>query len=165
MDDALPFPGLEPTKRCTKCGALLPLDQFHRNRSRKDGRQSLCKPCNIERNKRWYRENPDARAARMDEQARRLRELRHRQVWEYLCEHPCVDCGEDDPIVLEFDHLRDKIANISKMATMKRPWSVILAEIAKCEVVCANCHRRRTVARVGSFRHRWREEWDRRAEQ
>ena len=158
MDDPLPILGLEPLKRCSRCGVCKPLDEFHRNRARRDGRQNFCKPCNIERNQRWYREHPEVRGRRMDEQARLLRERRHRAVWEYLRTHPCVDCGEGDPIVLEFDHLRDKIANISKMATMKRPWEVILAEIAKCEVVCANCHRRRTVARVNGYRHRWRDE-------
>ena len=59
---------------------------------------------------------------------------------EYFVEHPCVDCGETDPVVLEFDHLRDKRFTIgAKLATY--PWADILAEIGKCDVVCANCHR------------------------
>jgi hypothetical protein len=149
---------MEATKRCSMCGEVKPLTEFHRNRRRRDGLQNACKPCNIARNQRWYREHPDVRSRRMDEQERSARRRKHRLVWEYLCEHPCVDCGETDPIVLEFDHLRDKVANISKMASSKRPWSVILEEIAKCEVVCANCHRRRTVARLNSHRHQWRDE-------
>jgi L-lysine 2,3-aminomutase len=88
----------------------------------------------------------------MDPYNRERRHTMQRHVIEYLREHPCVDCGETDPIVLEFDHLRDKIANVSAMALAKRPWRVILAEIEKCEVVCANCHRRRTLARSGAFR-------------
>jgi hypothetical protein len=71
-------------------------------------------------------------------------------VLEYLLTHPCVDCGETDPVVLEFDHLRDKLGNISAM--YGHAWRSILAEIAKCDVVCANCHRRRTARRVGAFR-------------
>src|SRR5213592_3239392 len=59
----------------------------------------------------------------------------------YLSKHPCVDCGEDDPIVLEFDHLRDKKFAISA-GLQSRPWQDVLDEIAKCDVVCANCHRR-----------------------
>lgn len=66
-------------------------------------------------------------------------------------EHPCVDCGEGDPIVLEFDHLRDKKFSISK-GLQDRPWQDVLDEIAKCEVVCANCHRRRTAHRGGFAR-------------
>ncbi len=70
---------------------------------------------------------------------------------EYLRTHPCVDCGETDPVVLDFDHLRDKVANVSSM--LKWQWSKVLEEIAKCEVRCANCHRRRTAERTRSFRY------------
>ena len=65
--------------------------------------------------------------------------------------NPCVDCGEGDPVVLEFDHLRDKRFSIGQ-ELVRRSWRSILAEIEKCEVVCANCHRRRTARRRGSMR-------------
>jgi hypothetical protein len=65
--------------------------------------------------------------------------------------HPCVDCGEDDPLVLEFDHLGEKDFNISK-GVRDRGWHKVLAEMAKCDVVCANCHRRRTARRGGFAR-------------
>ena len=71
-------------------------------------------------------------------------------VLAYLLEHPCVDCGETDPVVLDFDHLRDKTKNVS--ALLKSTWTRILREIEKCDVVCANCHRRRTASRGGFFR-------------
>ena len=69
----------------------------------------------------------------------------------FLRENPCADCGEDDPVVLEFDHLRDKQFAISKGLT-DRNWQDVLDEIAKCDVVCANCHRRRTAKRGGFLR-------------
>lgn len=68
----------------------------------------------------------------------------------YLLEHPCVDCGESDPVVLDFDHLRDKTKNVTAM--LNSTWPRIRREIEKCEVVCANCHRRRTAARGGFYR-------------
>jgi hypothetical protein len=153
-DDSLPLEGLVPRKRCSMCREWKPLDEFHRSRSGRDGRQNNCKPCNIEVNKRWYRQHPEARSQRMDDYARRRREDGHRRILDYLRSHPCVDCGERDPVVLEFDHLRDKVRNVSAMANACQPWETIEAEIAKCEVVCANCHRRRTAARVQSFRYR-----------
>ena len=61
----------------------------------------------------------------------------------------CADCGEhfeDCPGVLDFDHLPGfvKSFNISSpVGTLAE----VLAEVAKCEVVCANCHRRRTAKR------------------
>jgi hypothetical protein len=70
---------------------------------------------------------------------------------EYLREHSCVDCGEDDVMVLEFDHLGDKEFNISG-GLRDRSLAALIAEMAKCEVVCANCHRRRTAIRGGFLR-------------
>ena len=72
---------------------------------------------------------------------------------EFFETHPCVDCGETDPIVLEFDHLRDKSFSVAQQLT-NRSWEDIAAEMEKCEVVCANCHRRRTATRRGSVRAR-----------
>jgi transcription elongation factor Elf1 len=60
----------------------------------------------------------------------------------------CVDCGEENHIVLDFDHLKDKKYNISRMIHDGFSWAAIKKEIAKCEVVCANCHRIRTHLRL-----------------
>ena len=76
----------------------------------------------------------------------RRRKARHKQfVWSYLSTHPCIDCNEKDPIVLEFDHVRGaKRANISQLLSYGSSIGVLKHEISKCEVRCANCHRRRT---------------------
>jgi len=76
---------------------------------------------------------------------------RTRYLIDYFETHPCVDCGERDPVVLEFDHLADKSFCIGG-AIHDRKWQSILDEIAKCVVVCANCHRRRTATRRDSLR-------------
>lgn len=58
------MPTQSPTKRCTRCKAPKPLDEFHRDRTTRDGRASRCKPCACARSREWYRENPErARAA------------------------------------------------------------------------------------------------------
>jgi len=80
----------------------------------------------------------------------RLRLERTTYLIEFFEKHSCADCGESDPVVLEFDHLRDKRFSIgSKLCTAT--WNDILAEIEKCEFVCAN-HRRRTAQCMGSVR-------------
>lgn len=88
--------------------------------------------------------------ARLD----RIRRERSQLLLDHLRKHPCVDCGEADPVVLEFDHLRDKVKEVTVLALAGNSWQAVLAEIEKCEVVCANCHRRRTSMRRGSFRYR-----------
>jgi hypothetical protein len=65
------------------------------------------------------------------------------KVVEYLLNHPC-ECGETDVRVLEFDHQRGKIKSISAMIAGHFSWMNIAAEIKKCVVRCANCHRRKT---------------------
>jgi hypothetical protein len=76
------------------------------------------------------------------------------KYWAYLLEHPCIDCGESDPVTLECDHVRgEKRAAVSYLVTHGSPWSEVLDEIAKCEVRCSNCHRKRTAKALGWYRY------------
>jgi hypothetical protein len=62
-----------------------------------------------------------------------------------LAKSQCLDCHTTDLAVLEFDHVRgEKIADISLLVRNGHSLARLQAEIAKCEVRCANCHRRRT---------------------
>lgn len=74
----------------------------------------------------------------------------HAFITDYLSKHPCVDCGECDVIVLEFDHLDNKKHAVSRLkgCSLER----VRAEIAKCQVRCCNCHRRRKAEQFGSYR-------------
>lgn len=96
----------------------------------------------------WYAKNRDKRIKQIRACNDRLKERNRQFVFEYLNSHPCVDCGEDDPIVLEFDHVRGKkyldVCIVSRWgASLKK----LQSEIDKCEVRCCNCHRRVTVLR------------------
>ena len=65
----------------------------------------------------------------------------------YLANHPCTDCGEADPEVLEFDHVPErgkKVTSPTNHKLLAGALENLMAEIAKCDVVCANCHTRRT---------------------
>jgi hypothetical protein len=62
-----------------------------------------------------------------------------------LATKQCVDCGINDPIVLQFDHVRGtKVNDVSRLVRASASEQAILEEIAKCEIRCANCHQRRT---------------------
>lgn len=71
---------------------------------------------------------------------------------EYLSDKSCIDCGESDSVVLEFDHLRDKEMGVSTMMGTGYSWDAILLEIEKCEIVCANCHKRRTAKQFNWYK-------------
>jgi len=81
--------------------------------------------------------------------ATRLR-LRH-FVWEQLRGKVCVDCGEGDPVVLQFDHVDPDTKEMAIAEATNRGWKVerIAEEILKCVVRCANCHLRKTAAQFG----------------
>lgn len=134
----------EPSKRCTKCGEVKPLDAFAR---RGEGRrQSWCRACVSARDREVYRRDQQRRSAvaagRRTHKARNV-VVNRAYLLEHLRSHPCVDCGEGDLAVLEFDHVRgEKEHNISRMMEMSP--RRLRAEVGKCEIRCGNCHRRRT---------------------
>ncbi len=63
---------------------------------------------------------------------------------------PCADCGTCWPhYVMDFDHVGDdKTKGVMVMVNQDVSWNRIEEEIAKCELVCANCHRERTCQRL-----------------
>jgi hypothetical protein len=105
----------------------------------------------------YHRQHYLANKQRYVDQARERKQTQAQRRTAYLLaffvEHPCIDCGETDPVVLEFDHLSDKCFDVGQ-ALPYRNWEAILAEIRKCDVVCANCHRRRTARRGDHLRAR-----------
>lgn len=136
-------------RRCGRCGEAKAAEEFAWRRKARGQRDNYCRPCRAAYKKEHYALHRDRY---IDAAMRRRRALaieRANSLVEFFATHPCVDCGEGDPVVLEFDHLGDKEFNIAK-GLRDRSWRALLDEIAKCDVVCANCHRRRTAIR-GAF--------------
>src|SRR5213594_3128022 len=139
-------------KTCTRCGETKPLDQFPPvRRSEPDKLQTWCRGCFSMANKRNYWKNPEPVRQRVIVTSARRRADSRAKAVEYLLAHPCIDCGERDIVVLQFDHLRDKSFDLSLMIAWGASWTRIEAEIAKCVVRCANCHHRKT-ARERDYR-------------
>ena len=139
-------------RACTKCGEVKPLDAFPPVRRGEPKLQTWCRACFAEANARNYRKNHEREKTRLVRQVAEKRVGIQQQLIEYLSHHPCVDCGETDIVVLEFDHVGEKLANVSTLANGGRSWARILSEIEKCEVRCANCHRLKTLERSSSRR-------------
>ena len=73
------------------------------------------------------------------------RAKRRAAVWKTLQQYKqsigCNHCGYNThPVALQFNHLRDKKGNISDLVRSDYGWATIWAEVAKCEILCANCH-------------------------
>lgn len=81
------------------------------------------------------------------ERKRKAKDILVKHLYDFLLQHPCIDCGEKNPIVLEFDHIYGKNYDISKMVQRAFKWKRIEKEIQLCEVRCANCHRIQTAIR------------------
>ena len=99
--------------------------------------------------KRYYAEGRAHHRQRTNALKRQRVAEAQQLVLEYLGTRPCADCGERDPVVLEFDHVGAKRAEVSMLVRRGVLPAVPMQEIARCEVVCANCHRRRTAGREG----------------
>ncbi len=141
-------------KICTKCGDEKLLTEFAWSNKKLGTRQSWCRGCVSERDKA---EAPQRRAGKIltnkiGMEKRRIDGIQ--KVISYLLEHPCVDCGETDVLVLDFDH-RDpntKHDDIGRLVSLGYSWDVIKTEIDKCDVRCANDHRRKTARERNTLR-------------
>jgi len=136
-------------KRCTGCDRIKLPEDFSACISKKDGLQPHCKECVSKRDRERYASGKIDREE-LQRRNRKRGELMYSLTVRYLQSHPCVDCGEDDVVVLDFDHVRgEKRDNVTTMARQGVGLDLLKAEIAKCDVRCANCHRRATAKRAG----------------
>lgn len=138
------------TKCCSRCGQHKPLHDFAFHDRVTGRRQHRCRACQAALRREHYERNREHYLAWAMRQARRKRDEQVALVHEYLRSHPCVDCGETDLRLLEFDHIdgTDKVMAIGALPG-RRNMAALLAEIAKCDVRCVSCHRRRTAQQFG----------------
>lgn len=134
------------SRSCGRCERILPVESFNRHALR--GRQHWCRDCFIE----YFRGRGDFHRRQSAAAKTRRRIAGRRFIDEYLSSHACADCGATDPLILEFDHLDTKYASVSVL--LADGWSLtrLKRELGLCDVVCVNCHRRRTARRAPSWR-------------
>ena len=135
---------MSTTKRCGRCEQVKPETEFNRLR---EGRQHWCRQCFRE----YFRARGDLH--RQQSLLAKAQRVGRDRAWvrEYLLNHRCLDCGETDLRVLDFDHIGEKTLDICEMVARGAPVRALATEIRLCEVVCSNCHRRRTAVR-GAWR-------------
>jgi len=125
--------------KCNTCLKLKTKDEFGKRKDSSTGHKHICKLCE------------------RDKQRSRSRH-KYEEIYFYLVENPCVRCGESNPLKLEFDHIKDKKVNVSRMCS--GGWSVLKMweEISKCQVLCGSCHAEKTHTERNSTRYQIHEE-------
>lgn len=137
---------------CTSCQKEKHESEFPYKDDKINNLDSWCYSCYAYKAKKRRDEARDQDPEAYYQKLKELDKLRRRKrvlvLNAYLKEHPCVDCGESDLIVLDFDHVRgEKVSEVARMFHSLYSLKRIFEEIAKCDVVCSNCHRRRTARR------------------
>lgn len=109
-------------------------------------RHNTCCECMSIHQKKYFSGNAHERhLQQVKDRKLAVREIAREYVLNYLSTHPCSQCGETDPRVLEFHHEHSKEYPISVMINGGYPIPKIQAEIDKCRVLCANFHRKLTM--------------------
>ena len=154
-------------KTCNKCGETKEFSEFRKRKTIKDGHCGHCKACEPknkykeyqaqwyankkatdpewvkkrnENNKQWYTSRKGTGKAKEYSRTQRGK----RQAVSNSLKFPCIVCGENDPVVLDWHHLdpSNKTDGVAHMIAKMRPIEIIKEEISKCTCLCANCHRR-----------------------
>lgn len=132
-------------KRCTKCKKNFKISNF--NWKIKNVKlQPHCIDCSRKYVREHYRKNLNYYLVKARKRNKMVRERSYAFLGPYLLEHPCVDCGESDILVLEFDHRDRKMKNgeVSRIIHKGVSLDTLYKEVVKCDVRCANCHRKKT---------------------
>lgn len=126
-------------KQCTKCNRLKPLISFGKCKASKDGLQYWCKGCRNADGKRRIKENPERNNFYVKKYYAKKRAL----LIKYKESLKCQQCGENHSACLDFHHRNpdEKEFNIAH-STGGCSIETIMNEIVKCDVLCANCHRK-----------------------
>lgn len=129
-------------KFCTNCQQTKDETEFNKNKARKDGLNGFCRDCAKQTSRNYYKMNIDYHKKYIIAQniKRRIESLN--KINSYKSSKGCKYCIEKEPCCLEFHHLRDKFDDVSKMVQNGYSWKRIEKEISKCDLVCANCHRK-----------------------
>lgn len=122
-------------RTCYRCKEGKELSEFHK---RGDGHQYLCKSCRKIVRKEHYDKNID----KYHELSKIYSSEKRKWLKEYKTTLFCIQCGETHPACLEFHHRNPNEKKFEISECGGRSKERVLLEIAKCNVLCANCHRK-----------------------
>ena len=112
------------TKKCSKCGKILPVTDFNWRDKAKGTRRADCKYCHSQYMKDAYAK-------------------KQKEIQDLKAKFKCAKCGDDRGYVLDFHHINpsEKDVEVSRMISNNYKLDKVYDEIKKCICLCANCHR------------------------
>jgi len=135
---------------CRTCKTWKSNDEFNYRDTKRGLLQYDCRQCAQEQRRNSYANHRETTRESNDEWTHRAVESGREYVYNYLLEHPCVDCGNSNVLTLTFDHVRGtKKGAVTEMVARGRSIETIKEEVGKCAVVCFNCHMRREYKKRG----------------
>ena len=100
------------TKVCGgKCKLEKPIGDFNWKNKEKGTLYYACKECWNEANKERYHRNKQYYVNKANKFKQSVKKTAYERIFKYLADKKCVDCGENDPVVLQFDHVRGEKIN------------------------------------------------------
>lgn len=140
-------------KKCSTCKNEKPLEDFSLKSKAKGTRMAICKECHRDYAKKHYSNNKTYYLDKSKRSGKTYYERNKKFIIEHLQNNPCVDCGEKDLDVLEFDH-RELVGSkgLRINSFLKGSLEALMKELDKCDVRCSNCHTRRTRKQLGWLR-------------
>jgi protein-arginine kinase activator protein McsA len=145
-------------KLCSKCHAEKPESDFFVRDKKTQRLHAQCKTCYQEHRTLYYATHYATYRESYLQRARlrrqKLRNIFRKNMIKYLSNRVCVDCGENDIRVLELDHLDPQLKEftVSQAVRLGKSWDEVVQELKKCQILCANCHKKRTAEQFGWYK-------------
>lgn len=123
-------------KWCPKCETEKDVKEFGKDKSRKDGKQTICKECHRNYSKKHHKTNPENYHRLM----KTRRDYFYKFIYRFKRRQKCSKCGEKRWYLLEFHHTGDEEKEFGVATMHSRSIKRVKKEIRKCILLCSNCH-------------------------
>jgi len=134
------------TKYCYRCKEEKPIESFSKDKTKKDGRSSDCKTCQVEYRLQWRKDNPEKFKKQRQKQMRQMRLNVKIRAMEYKggkCEDCGIECSADNRRIFEFHHTDPSKKEYNIGRSFGKKWTNIKIELDKCVLLCRTCHMKR----------------------
>jgi len=131
-------------QKCRRCCEVKEDEAFAYRDKKRGKRQTLCRECKTQYNRDWYQRNAATHKLAVAATSIVIRERNKRWLQDLKKNLQCIRCGESYPACLDLHHRDPAGKDMSLGSAISRGWSLarLHAELEKCDVLCANCHRK-----------------------